>query len=525
MEHTIRLERKRNNGRLIAGFLALGIVVILAVFVVIPWLREAQRPADPPYWPTTGWQTNLPEEQGINSDKLADLVLTIREHGIQIHSLLVVRNGYMVADAAFYPYDGRTIHDVASVTKSVMTTLIGIAVDQGKLDLDDKMVSFFPDRTIANLDARKEAITVRHLVSMTSGLQCVRDGREGDSAIEMQRRPDYVQYVLDLPVAYEPGSQFIYCSPAISLLSPILQQATGMTTLAFAQQYLFEPLGIHDVLWETDPQGNYRGWGDLSLHPHDMAKLGLLFLQEGRWGGRQIISRRWVKDASVAQSETPEDEEPYSYGWWLAPDLEGVYRADGRNGQYIYILPDWNMVLVTTGGGFDIGEIAEPLLEIIGEMEETLPANPEGAARLEDALTAAIQPPEASPVAALPDTAQVISGNTYVFESNLIELESAAFNFDGSAEATWHFKLVGRPIASVPIGLDGVYRFEFDDDGHLVAVRGSWTDPQTFVLEYNGVTGNDQLVLQLHFQENQVEVTVSDLYSGTGPTFEGQLQQ
>jgi CubicO group peptidase (beta-lactamase class C family) len=263
------------------------------------------------------------------------------------------------------------------------------------------MVSFFPDRTIANLDARKEAITVRHLVSMTSGLQCVRDGMEGDTTLEMHRSPDYVQFALDLPVAYEPGSQFVYCSPAISLLSPILQQATGMTTLEFARQYLFEPLGIHDVLWETDPQGYYAGHGDLSLHPHDMAKLGLLFLQEGRWEDRQIISRRWVRAASVVQSETPAGEDRYGYGWWLAPDLEGVYRAEGRNGQYIYILPDWNMLLVTTGGGFDIGEISESILEILGEMEETLPANPAGVARLEEATAAVAQPPAASLVAPL----------------------------------------------------------------------------------------------------------------------------
>jgi hypothetical protein len=231
-----------------------------------------------------------------------------------------------------------------------------------------------------------------------------------------------------------------------------------------------------------------------------------------------------VKEASVAQSETPEDEEPYGYGWWLTPDLEGVYRADGRNGQYIYILPDWNMLLITTGGGFDIGELAEPLLEIIGEIEETLSANPEGAARLETALTAVAQPPAASPVAALPDVAQTVSGQTYVFESNLVGLESVAFDFDGSAEATGHVKTAGRPIVSMAIGLDGLYRFRFDDDGRLVAVRGSWTDPQTFVLEHNSVTANDQLVLQFRFQEERVEVIVSDLYSGTGPKFEGQLQ-
>lgn len=525
MQGTIKVKKtKKINTRLIAGALVLGIVVVLVVLVVIPRLNSTAVPAMPDYWPTNGWQTSTPEAQGIDSALLAEALLAWRQQNVQIHSLQIVRNGYMVADTTFYPYDGQTIHDVASVTKSVMTTLIGIAADQGKLDLDDKMVSFFPDRTIANRDARKEAITVRHLVSMTSGLQCVRDGLEGDTTLEMHRTPDYVQFALDLPVAYEPGSQFVYCSPAISLLSPILQQATGMTTLAFAQAYLFEPLGIHDVFWETDPQGYNVGHGDLSLHPHDMAKLGLLFLQEGRWEDRQIISRRWVQEARTAQSETPGEEDPYGYGWWLTTDLEGVYRAEGRNGQHIYILPDWNMVLVTTGGGFDMGEIGESLLKIIGAMEETLPDNPTGFARLEEAVAAIAQPPMASPTVPLPAIAQTISGHTYVFDANLIGLESVVFDFADPAEATGRVKVSGSPTIPLSIGLDGVYRFRFDEVGRLVAAHGSWTDSQTFVLEYNSVTANDQLMLRFHFQDDWVEVTVSDAYAGTGPMFAGRQQ-
>lgn len=526
MQGTIKAKKtKKVDARLITGVLALGIVAVLVAFVVIPRLGGTARPPAPDYWPTEGWQSSTPEAQGMDSALLADALLAWRQQNVQIHSLQIVRNGYMVADATFYPYDGQTIHDVASVTKSVMTTLIGIAADQGKLDLDDKMVSFFPDRTIANLDARKEAITVRHLVSMTSGLQCIRDGMEGDTTLKMLNSPDRVQFALDLPVAYEPGSQFVYCSPAISLLSPILQQATGMTTLDFARQYLFEPLGIHDVLWETDPQGYYVGHGDLSLHPHDMAKLGLLFLQEGRWEDRQIISRRWVQEARTAQSETPNEENPYGYGWWLTPDLDGVYQAEGRNGQYIYILPGWNMVLTATGGGFEMGQIGESLLEIIGAMEETLPDNPAGVAHLEEATAAVAQPPAASPVAPLPDIAQAISGQTYVFDSNLVGLESVVFEFDDPAEATGQVKAAGNPTIPLSIGLDGVYRFRFDEVGRLVAARGSWTDPQTFVLEYNSVTANDQLGLLFHFQDDRVEVTVSDAYSGTGPKFEGALQE
>lgn len=523
MEHTIKV--KGIDARLIAVVLAFIIVVVLLALVVIPWLRGAESPSAPAYWPTTGWQSSTPEAQGIDSDKLAQALLAMREQNVQIHSLLLICNGYVVADATFYPYDGQTVHDMASVTKSVMTTLIGITVDQGKLDLDDPMLSFFPDRAIANLDGAKERITVRHLASMSSGLDCTREGDEL-TLQEMQASPDYVQFVLDRKVAWEPGSHFVYCSPAIHLLSPILQQATGMTALAFAQQYLFGPLGIREAMWERDLQGYYDGWGDLSLNPHDMAKIGLLFLQKGQWEGQQIVSRKWVEEATKAQIGSPDgDEDPYGYGWWMSPDMEGVYRADGRGGQYIFILPDWNMILVTTGGGFNIDEIAESLLASFTDLENPLPANPDGLARLEAAIAAVAQPPSAKPVAPLPEVAQAISGQTYVFGPNPAELDSMAIEFDGSAEAIAHVGVSGWPVESWPVGLDGVYRFTTGLDGRPLALRGGWTDAQTFVFEYEGITTNDHILLQFHFEGDQVEVEAQETAHEVGAQFVGRLRE
>jgi len=253
---------------------AIALIILGVMGCRIPsGITTSGRVPSPDYWPTTGWQTNTPEEQGIYSDKLADALLAMREQNVQIHSLLMIRNGYVVADATFYPYDGQTVHNVASVTKSVMTTLIGIAVDQGILNLDDKMVSFFPNRSIANPDERKDEITVRHLASMSSGLNCTAEADEL-TLQEMESSSDYVQFVLDRKAAWAPGEHFVYCSPAIHLLSPILQQATGTTALDFARQYLFEPLGIQEAMWLRDPQGYYDGWSNLSLVPHEMAKVG-----------------------------------------------------------------------------------------------------------------------------------------------------------------------------------------------------------------------------------------------------------
>jgi CubicO group peptidase (beta-lactamase class C family) len=292
------------------------LIAALLAFLFLSRLRDSVPGTAPSSWPTQNWQRSAPEAQGIDSAKLAAGLLAIREQGIDIHSLLIVRNGSMLVDASFYPYDGSTVHDLASVTKSIMPALVAIAAAQGKLSLDAPMLSFFPDRTVANRDARKERITVRHLASMSSGLECTAE-RDEATLQEMLASPDWVQFVLDRRAVYEPGTRFVYCSPAIHLLSPILQQATGTTALAFARQYLFAPLGIKDALWESDPQGFNDGWADLYLHPHDMAKIGYLWLNGGVWEGKQIVPREWVESSVRVQMAETGDDDKYGYGWGI----------------------------------------------------------------------------------------------------------------------------------------------------------------------------------------------------------------
>ena len=230
------------------------------------------------------------------------------ELGTPIDSLTVIRNGSMLLDATFYPYNGMTVHKLASVTKSVMTTLIAIAANQGKLRLDQPMLEYFPDRTIANLDGRKEHITVRHLAGMANGFQSGCFDRDEQTLDAMRANPDWVQAALDRKVIHEPGSSFCYDSPGMHLLSAILQQATGMTALDFARQNLFEPLGIRNVVWESDPQGYSHGWGDLYLTPGDAAKIGYLWLNSGVWEGKQIVPAAWVEDSVKVQMEAIPDD-------------------------------------------------------------------------------------------------------------------------------------------------------------------------------------------------------------------------
>lgn len=477
------------------------------------------------YRPTQGWQTTTtPEETGFDSAKLAEALLTMREKVIDIHSLLIIRDGAVVVDAYFYPYDGSTIHELASVTKSVMTTLIAIAADQGKLELDRPMVSYFPNNTIANLDSLKERITVRHLTSMSSGLNCTQEGDEA-TLREMKASPDWIRFTLDRKVVSEPGTTFVYCSPGMHLLSAILQITTGMTALDFARQNLFEPLGIRDVIWLTDPQGYNRGSEGIYLHPYDMAKIGYLWLNNGQWDGKQIVSREWVETSVKSQFETGGDDD-YGYGWWVQADEPASYTASGRGGQRITVVPAWNLTVVTTGGGFSFDEIEPLLTTTFVNMNNSLPDNPTAVSRLEAVLNAISRSPASQPVAALPDTARVISGKTFVFEPNPLGIEKVSLEFNNSTEAILHVTLTdGGQMPPWPIGLDGVYHVSPGEYNLPQGNRGHWVDTQTFALEHDEIANNDHILLFMHFAGDRVIVEGQETDHELGVRLEGRIQR
>lgn len=506
--------------------LTLTLLILLALLAFALVMRSNTQPSAsvPTYWPTEGWHTATPEENGINSARLAEALQAIRDQNIPVHSLMLIRNGSVVADATLYPYDGNTVHDLASETKSVMTTLIGIAADQGKLKLDQPLLSFFPDRTIANRDARKERITVRHLASMTPGLDCTRAANE-PLTLEMRAAPDPVQFALDRPMVAEPGTQFAYCNLGSHLLSAILQQVTGMTTLDFARQNLFEPLGIYDAYWPADKKGVQHGWGDLHLYPQDMAKIGYLWLNKGRWEDQQIVSREWVENSVKPQIKSDSDDN-YGLGWWLPPDASpGEFRADGRGGQYTVVYPSLNMVIQTTGGGFEGDQVGPLLYAALGDMQKPLPANPAAVARLNATLATIAQPPAPRPVTTLPDTARAISGKTIALGPNPMGLATMRLDFNDTAEAAWRITVAGRdtPLTGM-LGLDGVYRMSPGDYGLPGGARGAWADGQTFVFEYDQIGSIDAYTFRMRFDADQVTMDVATREDGDQFRMTGQLQ-
>jgi CubicO group peptidase (beta-lactamase class C family) len=275
---------------------------------------------------------------------LGEMLDDIRQQGLVFHSLLIIRHGYLVSETYFAGYDTEERHELYSCTKSFISTLIGIALDQGAIQgTDTRLLDFFPGRTPANLEADKQAMTLEDVLTMRTGL----DWEEGDPAyMTLYTSRDWIQYMLDLPMAEPPGSAFNYCSGCSHLLSGIIQQATGKNPKDFARQNLFGPLGITNYVWDTDGKGiSIGGWG-LQLTPREMAKLGYLFLHEGQWDGQQVVSAEWVKNAT-AQHLDAGGGLGYGYQWWTISSL-GAYAALGRYGQTILVVPASDLIVVTT---------------------------------------------------------------------------------------------------------------------------------------------------------------------------------
>ncbi|MBN1967202.1 MAG: serine hydrolase, partial [Anaerolineae bacterium] len=364
--------------------------VLLILALALPALAiapfaGAQEGESPEYWPSEDWRTSTPEEQGMDSAQL----LAALDYGQQyaIDSITVIRHGYVVLDAAFYPYTRDMKHQIWSATKSFTATLVGIAMDQGLIaGLDQPVLELFPDRTVANVDAHKQAMTVRNLLTMSSGIDCT-PNISIEAYDDMLQAPDAVQYILDLRAVFPPGLRFDYCDLNSHVLTGAVTAAAGMPLLDYADRYLFGPLGITDYVWQTDQNGVPFGYDSLYLTPHDMARLGYLYLHGGEWAGEPIVSSAWVDTVTCADpSQCPfyelDGNLGYGYHWWLWPH---VFSAHGLAGQYIAVAPEYDMVVVITSSGNKLDQIfgSIPLVLINGQFigaarsEEPLPANPE----------------------------------------------------------------------------------------------------------------------------------------------------
>jgi len=326
-------------------------IITFFLFALLTENAFCEQPKKREYWPTSGWKTSTPEEQGMDSTKLLIADEFIQNRLPDAFSLLVIKNGYLVFEKYYSWGSPEKYAVVHSVTKSVMSALIGIALDKGYLKgVDQKLIEFFPEYITDESDPRKKEISLKDLLTMSAGF---RWNDWGSSMRFWYSSLDWAKYTIELPLENNPGDVFNYNSSTSHLLSVILSKSTKASALDYAKKNLFEPLGIQSAYWHQGPQGYHIGGFGLGLSARDLAKIGFLYLNNGYWNGQPIVSEYWVKESTAQQIQAV--RHPiygtfgYGYQWWVKKvDGCNSFRAWGRRGQYIVVVPKLDLVIAVT---------------------------------------------------------------------------------------------------------------------------------------------------------------------------------
>jgi CubicO group peptidase (beta-lactamase class C family) len=455
------------------------------------------------------WKNSTPEEQGIDSESLVAMLKRIKDEELKIRGIIIVRNDRLILECYVHPYDRHVRHDVKSVSKSIISALVGIALREGMIkDLDQNVCEFFPE-FITTEEPQKKEISLRNLLTMTSGLNV---DENGPIMAEIMANNDLIQATLNRPMITSPGKTFTYCTLLTHTMAGILTKECGMDLLEFSRQYLFGSLGITNVYWEKDAQGLYFGGDKMWLTPMDMAKFGYLYLNKGIWEDEQTVPKDWIVESTKNQFESFDTEgyNGYGYLWWL--HAGGSYHARGFGGQMISIYPEQNMVIVFTGADNDHWrQMNDTYILPAVKGNVPLPANETAGHQLKKIIHELKSPVPQTPPP-LSAIAKKISSKTYILEANELDFSELTFSF----EKTDHCRLVIKYTTNtldLAVGLDTIYRstdgvnWVIKPTGNTLALRGKWIDDSTFFIDFHEV--GEPFYFNMVFQFSDDEVTAS----------------
>jgi CubicO group peptidase (beta-lactamase class C family) len=446
-------------------------------------LFAASAGADPVALPRSA-----PEAQGIPSSAILAFVEGAEKSIDALHSLMVLRHGQVVAEGWWSPYQRDDPHVLFSLSKSFTSTGVGLAVAEGRLTLDDTVLSFFPEDAPKDPSDNLKAMRVRDLLAMSTG----HHAEDIASFSYSSEDPSLTRAFLALPVVHKPGTHFVYNTPATYMLSAIVQKVSGTPLLEYLRPRLFEPLGIQHPKWDASPQGiSYGGFG-LSVATEDIARFGQLYLQKGQWGGQRVVPAEWVAAATARQvsngSNPASDwEQGYGYQFWRC--RHGVYRGDGAFGQFCIVLPEHDAVIAITSGTSDLQGVLDLVWKHLlpGMQAAALPPDEALHDRLAKKLARLeLRPPAGKPVS---PTARRVSGRIYELPRNDDGIEAVGVEL--GKEATLVVRAEGREHR-LPFGL-GEWRRGgtlpmgrsrlMDEPEYRVATTGAWTDDDTFTVK------------------------------------------
>ncbi len=456
----------------------------------------------------------------MDSAALADMIDAISQSGNDVNSVTIIRNGYLISEAYFYPYQKGIPHAINSCTKGFVSALAGIAVSDGSIhSADDSVLDYFTG--IDNVDERKKALKISNLMNMTTGLDWQFDGNV--STNEMLQSEDWTKFTLDLPMREEPGGSFNYCNGAAQVMSAVIQRAEGKSAAElFADK--MKALGIKDMVWNSSPDGVSIGYSGIFMHPDDAAKFGYLYLNKGNWNGEQLIPEKWV-EASTKQQVTAGWNPIFpGYGsmWWTT--RFGGYAALGFGGNYIFVVPEKNLVVVFTGGIFDNSKLFYPgeLMEeyVIPSIKSDTPlqSNEAAASELKNAVDA-VQNAPAPAAVTLPEIALSISGKTYGLDNGgtvIFQFEEGSDEFTMSLADQLYTVSMGGVFNIMDVGSNG----SLPDHNHL-ALTGGWFDEDTLDIEVWSLEDGYVKTYTANFHDDSIDIHTTanigmdESYSGT----------
>ncbi|WP_411700628.1 serine hydrolase domain-containing protein [Conyzicola sp.] len=458
---------------------------------------------------------STPEAQGVSSAAIVRFVDALERNLHEVHSMMLVRHGHVIAEGWWAPYRADLPHSLFSISKSFVSTAVGFAVDEGLLSIDDRVVDLLPDDLPEVVGDNLAAMRVRHLLTMTSGHSV--DTVDATSGPEQ----NWSRAILALPVEHAPGTTFVYNTGATYLLSDILQRATGERVLDYLTPRLFEPLGIAGATWEQCPRGiDVGGWG-LSITTEHIAAFGETYLRDGVFEGRQVVPAEWVRAATTLQVENGDpgaaDDNTQGYGFQFWRSRHNTYRADGAFGQWSIAMPEQDALLVITSGLDDpraLNTVWDHLLPVLGGVEKAPDAT--GVATLADRLgTLSLALPDGSTRSL---TAQRVSGVQYALPKNSLGLESVALTFDGDeARLT---VVAERGTDEIVCGSERWAPGEstlLADAPAPAAAAGAWADDDSYLVTVFLTTTPFSVTLVLDFRDDEVTLTVEQNVS-FGPT-------
>ena len=329
------------------------------------------------YWPAAAWRTAAAADAGVDATRLENLLKKIRsKQYAEVHGLVIVKNGYVIAEEYFNGSSAQQAHEMQSVTKSVTSLVMGIAIDQGRFKITDKLLDFFPEYTdIHNMDDRKRAITLASALSMQSGINFYEDPYPGSPLDQLNNsHDDWLRIVLDEPMNAAPGVLWQYNSGVVISLGGVIFNSTHINADDFARQNLFDPIGVGQTFWyKGQPNNLPHMGGGLYLRAMDLARIGYLVLRKGRWGDRQVVSEQWIASSTshIVRNPRTFGSHPTDYGylWWIMPlDDTDIITASGAKGQWLFVIPKYDMVVAVTSGGTTFNGYIDPVNFLYSEI-------------------------------------------------------------------------------------------------------------------------------------------------------------